>query len=86
MGEFKQALASESPERQQEELGDLLFTILQLARWNNLDPSVALQGTNKRCIQRFKIMEAFAERPLSEYSLLELEALRQQAKKKLKNS
>ena len=86
LGEFKQALAEESPERQQEELGDLLFSVLQLARWNNLDPSVALQGTNKRFIQRFQKMETFAERPLSEYSLLELEALWQRAKKELKNS
>lgn len=84
LGEFKQALAEESQERQQEELGDLLFSILQLARWNNLDPSEALQGTNKRFIQRFKKMEAFAERPLSEYSLLELEALWQRAKTELK--
>ncbi|MEM6401362.1 MAG: nucleoside triphosphate pyrophosphohydrolase [Cyanobacteria bacterium P01_D01_bin.116] len=86
LGEFKHALAEETPERQQEELGDLLFSLLQLARWNNLDPSEALQGTNKRFIQRFQIMESFAERPLSEYSLLELEALWQQAKKNLKDS
>lgn len=86
LGEFKQALAEESPERQQEELGDLLFSVLQLARWNNLDPSEALQGTNKRFIQRFQKMEAFAERPLSEYRLLELEALWQQAKKELKGN
>ncbi|AFY52665.1 MazG family protein [Rivularia sp. PCC 7116] len=84
LGEFKQALAEETPERQQEELGDLLFTLLQLARWNNLDPSEALQGTNKRFIQRFQKMENFAERPLSEYSLVELEELWQQAKKELK--
>ncbi len=84
LAEFKQALREETQERQQEELGDLLFTVLQLARWNNLDPSEALQGTNKRFIQRLQKMEAFAERPLSEYSLLELEALWQQAKAKLK--
>ena len=86
LGEFKHALKEETPERQQEELGDLLFTLLQLARWNNLDPSEALQGTNKRFIQRFQIMEAFAERPLEEYSLLELEELWQKAKKQLKGN
>ncbi|MGB3652879.1 MAG: nucleoside triphosphate pyrophosphohydrolase [Rivularia sp. (in: cyanobacteria)] len=84
LGEFKQALNEETPQRQQEELGDLLFSVLQLARWNNLDPSVALQGTNKRFIQRLSHMEAFADRPLAEYSLLELEALWQQAKQDLK--
>ncbi|MEM7727032.1 MAG: nucleoside triphosphate pyrophosphohydrolase [Cyanobacteria bacterium P01_A01_bin.45] len=84
LGEFKQALAEETPQRQEEELGDVLFSLLQLARWNNLDLSRALQGTNKRFIQRLQIMEEVAERPLSEYSLEELENLWQQAKIKLK--
>ncbi len=81
--EFKQALAHETPERQQAELGDVLFSLLQLARWLNLNPSEALQGTNQRFIQRLQKMEAFASRPLSDYSLDELEALWQQAKAQL---
>ncbi len=81
--EFQQALTHETPERQQAELGDVLFSLLQLARWYNLDPSVALQGTNQRFIQRLQKMEAFADRPLSDYSLDELEALWQQAKAQL---
>ncbi|MUG91540.1 nucleoside triphosphate pyrophosphohydrolase [Scytonema sp. UIC 10036] len=80
LAEFKEALAHETPERQQAELGDLLFSIVQLARWNNLDPSEALQGTNKKFIQRLEQMEGFANRPLSDYTLEELEALWQQAK------
>ncbi|MBD0302765.1 MAG: nucleoside triphosphate pyrophosphohydrolase [Tolypothrix sp. T3-bin4] len=83
LGEFEQALEQETPAEQQAELGDLLFSIIQLARWNNLDPSEALQGTNLRFIQRLQKMEAFAERPLSDYTLDELEALWQQAKAKL---
>ncbi|WP_414583663.1 nucleoside triphosphate pyrophosphohydrolase [Scytonema sp. PCC 10023] len=81
--EFKQALEHETPERQQAELGDLLFSVLQLARWNNLDPEAALQGTNQRFIQRLQKMEAFADRPLSDYTLEELESLWQQAKAQL---
>ncbi|BAZ70336.1 MAG: nucleoside triphosphate pyrophosphohydrolase [Pelatocladus maniniholoensis HA4357-MV3] len=82
--EFHEALDHETPERQQAELGDLLFSILQLARWYNLDPSEALQGTNQRFIQRFQKIEGFADRPLCDYSLEELEALWQQAKAHLK--
>ncbi|MCF4965815.1 nucleoside triphosphate pyrophosphohydrolase [Nostoc sp. CMAA1605] len=78
--EFQQALATETPERQQAELGDLLFAVIQLARWYNLDPSAALQGTNQRFVQRLQKMEAVVSRPLSDYSLDELEALWQQAK------
>ncbi len=82
--EFQQALAHETREQQQAELGDLLFSVLQLARWYNLDASEALQGTNQRFIQRMQKMEAFAERPLSDYTLEELEALWQQAKRELR--
>ena len=81
--EFQQAVKEETPARQKEELGDLLFTILQLARWQNLDPSEALQGTNQRFIRRLKIMESVADSPLSDYSLSELETLWQKAKAKL---
>jgi XTP/dITP diphosphohydrolase len=83
LGEFQQALAEETPARQQAELGDLLFTVIQLARWHNLDPSTALQGTNQRFVQRLEKMEAVVERPLSDYSLDELETLWQQAKAQL---
>jgi XTP/dITP diphosphohydrolase len=81
--EFQQALTQETPEQQQAELGDLLFSILQLARWYNLDPSEALRETNQRFIQRIQKMEAFADRPFSDYTLEELEALWQQAKAQL---
>ncbi|BAY76468.1 MazG family protein [Nostoc linckia NIES-25] len=80
LAEFQQALAEETPARQQAELGDLLFAVIQLARWHNLDPSAALQGTNERFVQRLGKMEAVVDRPLSDYSLDELEKLWQKAK------
>ena len=83
LGEFQQALEQETPAEQQAELGDLMFSIIQLARWYKLDPSEALQGTNQRFLQRLQKMETFANRPLSDYSLDELEALWQQAKAQL---
>lgn len=83
LAEFQQAIAHESPERQQAELGDLLFVIINLARWYNLDPAEALQGTNQRFIQRLSQVETLAGRPLSDYTLEELESLWQQAKAQL---
>jgi XTP/dITP diphosphohydrolase len=83
LAEFEHALQHESKEHQQAELGDLLFTVINLARWYDLDPSEALQGTNQRFIQRLMQMEAVADRPLDEFSLEELEALWQEAKAKL---
>ncbi|OKH37295.1 nucleoside triphosphate pyrophosphohydrolase [[Phormidium ambiguum] IAM M-71] len=81
--EFRYSIQHESKERQQEELGDLLFVIINLARWYDLDPAEALQGTNQRFIQRIVKMEAATDRPLSDYSIEELEELWQQAKAKL---
>ncbi len=78
--EFHQAIAHESRERQSSELGDVLFTLINIARWHGLDPSEALQETNRRFIQRFAHVEAAAERSLSDYSPTELEAFWQNAK------
>jgi XTP/dITP diphosphohydrolase len=85
LGEFEQALRAESKENQQAELGDLLFTLVNLARWYDLDPEAALQGTNQRFIQRFdQVEQALGQgRALADYSLEELEQLWQQAKAKL---
>lgn len=86
LGEFQTAIAAESPENQQAELGDLFFTLINLARWYDLDPDAAIQGTNQRFIQRLEQMESVADRPLTDYSLEALEALWQQAKLRLKQS
>ena len=84
LAEFKEALTTDDTEHQQSELGDLLFTIINIARWYELEPNTALQGTNQRFIKRLSLMETFAERPLTDYNLDELESLWQQAKGKLK--
>jgi len=81
--EFKEALSTDNKNHQQAELGDLLFTLVNIARWYDLDPIVALQGTNQRFIQRLSKIESFADRPLTEYTLDELEKLWAKAKAKL---
>ena len=83
LNELRAAIAHESKANQQAELGDLLFTLINIARWHDLDPIEALQGTNRRFIQRFSQVEEAAGRPLADYSLEELEALWRQAKAKL---
>ncbi|HBB30873.1 MAG TPA: nucleoside triphosphate pyrophosphohydrolase [Cyanobacteria bacterium UBA8803] len=86
LAEFQQAIEQEDRTQQQAELGDLLFTLINLARWYDLDPAAALQGTNQRVIQRLATMEAIANRSLSDYSLEELDKLWEQAKALLKGS
>lgn len=83
LDELKQAVLSESQAEQEAELGDLFFALIQIARWQQIDPMAALQGTNQRFIQRLTLMETFCDRPLTDYSSGELEALWQQAKAQL---
>jgi XTP/dITP diphosphohydrolase len=83
LAEFKAALATPDRDDQQAELGDLLFTVITLARWYELDPTAGLQGTLARFVQRLEQIEAQIQRPLETYSLEELERFWQQAKVKL---
>lgn len=67
----------------QEEIGDLLFAVVNLARVAQVDPEAALAGTNRKFCRRFEHMEAgLREKGLSleEASLAEMEALWQSAK------
>jgi XTP/dITP diphosphohydrolase len=81
--EFQEAVATSERAHQQAELGDLLFTVINLARWFDLDPDAGLQGTNQRFIERLRQMEKYADRPLNEYTINELESLWQQAKRQI---
>lgn len=80
LGEFRQALAHESAENQAAEFGDVLFSLMQVARWCDIDPMAALQGTNRRFVQRFGLLEQAADKPLEDHSIEELEMLWQRAK------
>ena len=80
LGEFRHALAHESAENQAAEFGDVLFSLMQVARWCDIDPVAALQGTNRRFVERFGLLEQAADKPIDDHSIEELEALWQRAK------
>ena len=82
--EFQEAIDKGDKQHAAEELGDLVFTVINLARWYDIEPNIALQGTNQRFTDRIRLMEKFATAPLSEYNIEELESLWQSAKKNLK--
>jgi len=65
------------------ELGDLLFTVVNLGRHLGVDAEMALRKCNLRFRRRFREMERNAPRPLEELSPDELEALWSHAKKTL---
>jgi MazG family protein len=84
--ELEAEASSADPARKQAveaELGDLLFTVVNLGRHLGVDAEMALRGCNRRFRDRFRQMELAANRPLEELSPDELESLWTQAKHKL---
>ncbi len=84
--ELEAEAAGEDPARKpavEAELGDLLFTVVNLGRHLGVDAEMALRGCNRRFRERFREMERSAPRPLEELSAAELEGLWAEAKRKL---
>lgn len=68
--------------RVEAELGDLLFTVVNLGRHLGVDAEMALRGCNLRFRERFRLMEESSAKPLEELSPDELEALWAEAKRR----
>lgn len=84
VAEFEEALASGDLERMSDELGDVLFATINLARHSKIEPEVALRSTNQRFETRFKWIEAALsqqDKVFKDANLEELDALWDQAKK-----
>ncbi|MFN5194341.1 MAG: nucleoside triphosphate pyrophosphohydrolase [Cyanobacteriota bacterium] len=84
LAELRQAVASGDRAHAQEELGDVLFTLVNVARWCGLDPEEGLAGTNRRFLDRFSRVEAALGGDLGGRSLAELEGLWQEAKARIR--
>lgn len=78
--EFQQACANKDSANMEEEMGDMLFAVVNLARWNKIDAEQALLKANKKFIARFKKMEELAVKPMEDYSFEEFDSLWKQAK------
>lgn len=88
MAELKEA-EDISIERTEEEFGDLLFSLVNYARFLHIDAETALEKTNKKFIRRFQLMEAMAKekgRTLDTMTLQEMDDLWNDIKSKKNNS
>lgn len=81
--EFKEAVAEGDKTHAEDEMGDILFAVVNLARWNKIDAEQALLNANKKFMTRFRKMEQLAVKPLNEYTFTEYDALWRQAKSAL---
>jgi len=73
----------QEPGKMEEEIGDLLFSLINAARLYDIEPETALERTNKKFIRRFKYLEKKAlemNRSLKEMTLEEMEEIWQEAK------
>ena len=83
LAELKQEVDAGS-EKQADELGDLLFSIVNYARFLQIDPDEALERTNRKFIQRFQFLETESRKDgkqLGEMSLAEMDAYWERAKR-----
>lgn len=74
-----------TPDEREEEVGDLLFAVVNLARHLKIDPETALRKANGKFDRRFRSMEDMAGTAFSALSLDDQEALWQRAKKREKS-
>jgi tetrapyrrole methylase family protein/MazG family protein len=84
MDELEAVIIKKDPAEIENELGDLLFSIVNLARLLDVEPETALSGTSQKFIRRFAHVEKMAGRSgrkLSSFSLSELDKWWEDAKK-----
>jgi MazG family protein len=81
ISELQEALAINQQDKIEEEFGDLLFALVNYARFINVDPETALEKTNKKFKSRFEYIESKAPKPMMEMTLQEMDDLWNEAKK-----
>src|ERR1700675_1701191 len=87
-GELRQALIAKDGKRTEEEMGDLLFAAVNLARYLHVDPEIALKKANAKFSTRFRQMEELAAKSgtaLADFSRAQMEEFWEAAKRREKN-
>lgn len=83
LGELQTEVKNGSQEKINQEFGDVLFSMINYARFLNVNPEDALEQTNKKFIKRFKYLEEKSKeigKPLSEMTLAEMDVYWNEAK------
>ena len=75
LAELHEAMANRDPDHVEEEVGDLLFAVVQLARKLDVDPDAALRRTNAKFAERFRAIEARHDHDPERMKALGLEGL-----------
>jgi|TARA_B110000858_G_scaffold92300_1_gene106602 XTP/dITP diphosphohydrolase len=84
IGELKEEIVNKNQDAIEDEFGDVLFSLINYARFLNINPENALERTNKKFIKRFQYLEKKAkglQKSLSEMTLAEMDVYWDEAKK-----
>lgn len=79
--EFKEAAALQDKIKMEEEFGDVLFSLINYARYEGINPETALEIVNRKFKKRFEYIESNTQKPLNQMSLEEMDILWEAAKK-----
>lgn len=83
IAEYKEAVElNHSQQKKEEEFGDILFSLINYARFQGIEPETALETVNKKFKKRFEYIEAKAPKKLQDMTLGEMDALWNEAKLK----
>lgn len=83
LDELQTEIEARDAEKMEAEFGDVLFSMINYARFLNINPENALERTNKKFIKRFQYLEKKAQennKPLSEMTLAEMDIFWEEAK------
>ncbi len=81
--EFLEAVKEMDQDKKESEMGDILFSLVNVCRFMDIDPEIAVQRTNRKFIQRFEYMENKCEKrnlSLKEMKLNEMDKIWEEAK------
>ena len=84
LAELKEEIAAGDTDRIESEFGDVLFSMINYARFLKVNPENALERTNKKFIKRFQYLEeksAALQKPLKDMTLSEMDVFWEEAKK-----
>ncbi|MFN8337840.1 MAG: nucleoside triphosphate pyrophosphohydrolase [Saprospiraceae bacterium] len=82
LGELKEAIANNDQVQAENEFGDVIFSMVNYARFIGVNPDTALEVTNKKFKNRFEYIESKTTKKLSDMSINEMDALWNEAKHK----
>lgn len=81
--EFKDIADSDDNDKKEDEFGDILFSLINYARYSGINPETALERVNRKFKSRFEYIEAHAARNLTDMTLEEMDKLWNEAKRAL---